>query len=198
MVRVVTRAAPQAALAFMLAGCPPIEPARDAGLERREDAAELDAGRLDAAAIDASTVDAESIDAASIDASTVDAALLPYACPAPMRLCGSTCVDTTADPDHCGRCDSPCMPLAGSIPFCAASRCVNAVCRPGFGNCDMDRSNGCETDVDTSIEHCGRCGHRCEGAPNAHPVCELGGCTLVCDAGWADCDASTPGCECPL
>jgi hypothetical protein len=193
VVRVVTRGAPRAALlaAGILAGCPPTEPSPDAGLDTPSDATILtDVASLDAASLDASSSDAPA------DAASIDTPELPDACPSPTRLCGATCVDTAADPDHCGSCDSPCVPLAGSIPFCAASRCVNAVCRPGFGNCDMNRTNGCEVDVDTSVDHCGRCDHRCEGAPNAQPACELGGCTLVCDPGWTDCDASMPGCEC--
>lgn len=183
------RLAVRLAAGVLLVGCPPSEPASDVGLDAPVDAAVLDAAHLDAASIDAVAIDAA-------DVRSVDAPVLPDACPAPTRLCGSACVDTTADPDHCGGCESPCVPLAGSIPFCAASRCVNAVCRPGFGNCDMNRTNGCEIDVDSSVDHCGRCDHPCEGAPNAHPLCELGTCTLACDPGWTDCDASMPGCEC--
>lgn len=194
MLGLATRSAPRAAvlLSLLLWACPPSEPDRDAGLDASSDAAasDADAPRSDAWSLDAAVIDAPP------DAPRLDAPAPPDACPSPTRLCGSACVDTTADPDHCGRCDSPCVPLAGSIPFCAVSRCVNAVCRPGFGNCDMNRANGCEIDVDSSVDHCGRCDHRCEGAPNAQPACELGACILVCDPGWTDCDASMPGCEC--
>lgn len=90
----------------------------------------------------------------------------------------------------------PCAPRAGSIPFCAASRCVNAVCRPGFGNCDADRNNGCEVAVDTSAEHCGLCDNPCPGGPHAIPGCADSLCTLECEPGWLDCEPGTPGCEC--
>lgn len=177
-------------VATLTMACPPSDPPLDVGLDARPS---LDAREQDAAALDA-----RALDAASLDAASVDAVLLPDACPSPTRLCGAMCVDTSADPDHCGACDRPCVPPPGSIPFCAASRCVNAVCRPGFGNCDAIRTNGCEVDVDTSVEHCGRCDHPCEGALHAAPTCELGSCGTACEPGWADCDASSPGCECPL
>lgn len=178
------------AAAFLLAACPAEEPNGDVGVEPAPDAPTLE----DAPPHDAPSADVPSLDAR--DAPPSDTAASPDACPAPTSLCGAACVDTSADPDHCGACESPCVPTAGSIPFCASSRCVNAVCRPGFGNCDGIRTNGCEIDVDRSTEHCGRCDHPCEGALHALPTCELGACALVCEPGWTDCDASTPGCEC--
>ncbi|MBN8609275.1 MAG: hypothetical protein J0L92_01735 [Deltaproteobacteria bacterium] len=165
----------------LLAGCPPSEPPSDART-------------LDAFAI--VDADAPTLDVAP-EAAT-DAAVPLDACPAPTRLCGSVCVDVEADPDHCGACGQRCVPLAGSIPFCASYLCVRAVCRPGFANCDTDRLNGCEVDVDASIEHCGRCDHACEGAPHASPVCRRGDCALTCESGWTDCDTSIAGCECEL
>jgi hypothetical protein len=178
-----------------LGGCPPDEPARDGGL----DAAPAEAGAPDASRDDAAVSDA-GLDAApedaGLDARSDDAPAFPDACPPLTSLCDGVCVDLEADPDHCGRCDHPCEALAGSIPFCSSSRCVNAVCRPGFGNCDGDRGNGCEEDTDRSLLHCGRCDHPCEGAPNASPTCTLGTCGLVCDPGFVDCDTTLPGCEC--
>jgi len=132
------------------------------------------------------------------DVGTTDTPVLADACPAPTTLCGSVCANLGADPDHCGGCDMPCIPRAGSIPFCGSSRCVNAVCRPGFGNCDRNRDNGCEVAVDTSVEHCGLCGNACPAAPHAIPGCADSLCTLGCEPAWLDCDRATPGCECEL
>lgn len=173
-----------------LAGCPATLPLVDAGT----DAASIDAPILDDATDDVWTAPPD----ASLDAFRADTPTFPDACPPPTRLCDAGCVDVEADPDHCGACDAPCVPLAGSIPFCASYICVNAVCRPGFGNCDMDRSNGCEIDVDGSIEHCGRCDRPCASAPHASPVCRLGTCALECEPGWSDCDTAVPGCECEV
>ncbi len=167
-----------------LTACPPSEPTLDAGA----DALVIDAGERE--------LDARTDDVTALDAFALDTPTYPDACPPPTVLCDIGCVDIEADPDHCGACDVPCVPLAGSIPFCASYLCVRAVCRPGFGSCDGDRANGCEVDVDTSIAHCGRCDHACEGAPHASPACRLGGCALECEPGWTDCDTSVPGCEC--
>jgi len=34
-------------------------------------------------------------------------------------------------------------------------------CKPGFGNCDSDFTDGCETDIKTDPDHCGSCGNLC-------------------------------------
>src|SRR5689334_14851783 len=36
-------------------------------------------------------------------------------------------------------------------------------CQEGSADCDGDRTNGCETAVDFSEQHCGRCGETCGG-----------------------------------
>ncbi|MFO0624533.1 MAG: hypothetical protein U0325_02875 [Polyangiales bacterium] len=36
-------------------------------------------------------------------------------------------------------------------------RCENT-CRPGFGECDGNDANGCESNLATSTSHCGGCG----------------------------------------
>jgi hypothetical protein len=34
-------------------------------------------------------------------------------------------------------------------------------CSTGFGNCDNNPSNGCETNIMTHPAHCGACGFAC-------------------------------------
>jgi hypothetical protein len=79
--------------------------------------------------------------------------------------------DLAHDPDHCGRCGNVCPSLAHALPGCEAAVCSIDRCEPGFGDCDDDRENGCETSVSSS-EHCGGCNEVC--LPGE--VCEDGAC----------------------
>lgn len=72
---------------------------------------------------------------------------------------------------------------------CSGGKCV---CDDGYGNCDGDAENGCETLLASSSEHCGVCGNDCHGG-----ACNAG----VCDCGesFVDCDGDpTNGCEAEL
>lgn len=84
------------------------------------------------------------------------------ACPLGTVDCGGACVSTSTSAAHCGRCDNACSAPAGYVAACREGVCA-ATCRTGFGDCDGDASNGCETDVRTSTAHCGRCGRACTG-----------------------------------
>jgi hypothetical protein len=81
-------------------------------------------------------------------------------------------IDTDHDPDHCGACDAtPCVVL-NATPDCTAGRCVVRSCNSGYGDCDTDPTNGCETNVLTSVAHCGKCGMPCA----AGKTCQNGVC----------------------
>jgi hypothetical protein len=67
-------------------------------------------------------------------------------------------------------------------------------CAAGWGNCDGNDSNGCETDLLNSLDHCGSCPIVC-GDTNASPTCQNGQCQMNCVSGYFDCD-STPGTGC--
>lgn len=51
---------------------------------------------------------------------------------------------------------------------CNSEACL---CHEGFGNCDENPRNGCETDLRLNPEHCGGCGHDCLGGS-----CSAGSC----------------------
>ncbi|MDY0000802.1 MAG: MopE-related protein [Polyangia bacterium] len=59
-----------------------------------------------------------------------------------------------SDINHCGSCNHQCTNAHGS------TSCVSGVCTPvcdsGWGNCDGDPSNGCETDL-SLVGNCGTC-----------------------------------------
>jgi len=91
-------------------------------------------------------------------------------------------VDTRTTLAHCGACDRACRPT-NATGVCAGGVCGVATCDTGFGNCDTNAANGCETDTRTSPAHCGTCGTacttgaRCEAGVCSAPV--LGSCAAL-------------------
>jgi len=96
---------------------------------------------------------------------------------------------------HCGACGVACTAGANAASSCQRGRCVQQ-CAEGFGDCDNNPDNGCETDVRVSPSHCGRCGVACT-ASGATPTCRAGVCGVsMCAAGRGDCDGvEGNGCE---
>ena len=78
-----------------------------------------------------------------------------------------------SDENRCGPTCQPCGSAADSYPVCVGGKCGIA-CNGGFGDCDVDESNGCEVAFDKDPEGCGSCGWSCEGG-----TCELGRCGSV-------------------
>jgi hypothetical protein len=84
---------------------------------------------------------------------------------------GVTCADINecfASP--CGA-NATCSNTVGSF---------NCTCIPGYGDCDGDTLNGCETDL-TTTTNCGACGNDCNFGFDAchHSSCTGGACTPV-------------------
>ena len=112
---------------------------------------------------------------------------------------GNGCeVDANKDSSNCGHCGNIC-PLRpnASAAGCSAGQCTNT-CNQGFGDCDRNAFNGCESDFAISLAACGACGKICSNA-NATPTCSMGVCTLQCKPGYLDCNNdTTDGCEAQL
>ncbi|MBL8602077.1 MAG: hypothetical protein JNK72_09140 [Myxococcales bacterium] len=106
--------------------------------------------------------------------------------------------DLRVSPQHCGSCGRACT-AAGAAAVCRNSVCASSNCMAGFGDCDGNADNGCETVLSTSAEHCGMCGARCNLA-NAAAVCSSGACGILrCNEGFATCDGNAAnGCETDL
>lgn len=108
--------------------------------------------------------------------------------------------DLQADPMHCGACGTVCPATGDRVArgVCESGLCTFE-CRTGFGDCNRDAADGCETDTDSSMMHCGGCGDFCPSAGTFHAtdaVCSGGRCLLSCDADWGDCDGDrSTGCE---
>ena len=103
--------------------------------------------------------------------------------------------DTRTSVTNCSACGSACPTRANAAPACVASACRNT-CATGFGDCDTNATNGCETDTRTSTAHCGACGTVCPMRANATASCVASACVSTCATGFADCDGNaTNGCE---
>jgi len=104
-------------------------------------------------------------------------------------------VELASDAAHCGSCQNACS-VAHGTPGCSAGSCVVAACDPGFGDCNSQVSDGCETGLNDDPQNCGSCGHGCSFA-NAEAGCQAGQCRLgACHDGFGDCNGSAAdGCE---
>lgn len=126
------------------------------------------------------------------------AAMCAAECLPPGTACGDACVSTATNVQHCGGCDRPC---AGSEAMwaCASGACAVTGCNAGYGDCNLSPTDGCETNVSTSLSHCGACGSPCAPA-HASGACASGACGIAsCDAGYTDCDGDpSNGCEARL
>ncbi len=78
--------------------------------------------------------------------------------------------DLSARLEHCGACGRRCEGGAHAQAVCASGGCALR-CDAGYGDCNDDRRDGCETELRANRAHCGLCGVVCGGA------CSLGRCT---------------------
>jgi alpha-tubulin suppressor-like RCC1 family protein len=121
-------------------------------------------------------------------------------CPSNTKACGGECVGID-DPDYgCG--DTGCFPcsIPGAYATCVAGACALDECLSNRADCNGDEADGCEVDLLTDARHCKGCGNECPGTPHGLPNCNQGGCSFLCDAGFALCAtgccpsiSSTPG-----
>lgn len=113
-------------------------------------------------------------------------------------FCSDECIDTSRSLEHCGECDNQCVQRANAEPpTCRGGEC-EVICVDGYGNCDVDPENGCETFLAVSVQHCGECGLDCSAYPNVtNAACADGTCAYECLEGYTSC-TEAPGCETSL
>jgi hypothetical protein len=102
------------------------------------------------------------------------------------------------DPDWgCGSCKTCKLDNARKIT-CIHTNCSPEVCADGWGNCDTNAANGCETHIAIEPANCGACANSCKkGVHVASLTCESGHCKITaCEDSFLDCNGDpTDGCE---
>ncbi|GAB4196860.1 MAG: hypothetical protein OHK0013_04420 [Sandaracinaceae bacterium] len=61
---------------------------------------------------------------------------------------------------NCGACGEACVAVQHASPMCVDGGCNHGPCEVGWGDCDGDPRNGCESSLAES-EHCGSCADVC-------------------------------------
>ena len=104
-------------------------------------------------------------------------------------------VSTDNDVYNCGSCGKVCN-LPHAQQACIAGDCAIGGCDSGYGNCDGNIANGCETNTNTNAYNCGSCGNICN-LPHAQEACIAGDCAISsCDYGWCNQNGyPNDGCE---
>lgn len=98
-------------------------------------------------------------------------------------LCfGTTCADLTTSLSNCGACGHTCPGnFVHGTSTCRKGYC-GYECEAGWGDCDDDPGNGCETNLMVNGGNCGACGVHCDVA--AGQPCIEGKCFMTaCDGG---------------
>ena len=105
-------------------------------------------------------------------------------------------VNLSNDVDNCGRCDRACSTANVQTRVCSGGNCA-PVCKSGDGDCTTPAvsaaDNGCETGTTQNAQHCGTCGHSCQGGTCAASKCQVltlasgesSPFALAIDASWA-------------
>src|SRR5262249_13015416 len=94
-------------------------------------------------------------------------------------------------------CGTVCGPVANGTAGCATGHCQVATCNTGFGNCDGNAANGCESNLQTDVNNCGACGTVCGPVANGTAGCATGHCQVAtCNTGFRNCHGTAAtGCE---
>ncbi len=107
--------------------------------------------------------------------------------------CETNLRDTVA---HCGACGAACGALPHATVVCRDARCAIGACETGWGDCNGNPGDGCETDLRVTTGSCGMCGRAC-ALPRAVPRCAASACAVAsCEMGFGNCDNNPAnGCE---
>jgi hypothetical protein len=121
------------------------------------------------------------------------------ACPASFGTCDSNpnngCETNLAATATCGSCSNDCN-RAFSTMTCDSGSCKVESCAAPHADCNDTAADGCETDTEQSLQHCGGCDKPCALA-HAAESCVSGSCVLgQCESNFSDCNlVASDGCE---
>ena len=83
----------------------------------------------------------------------------------------------------------------GANSDCSSESCED-VCIDSYADCNGFSFDGCEVNLNTHSQHCGRCDQACLAVKNATTFCRQGSCDFECNPGFKDCNGdSIDGCE---
>jgi hypothetical protein len=103
--------------------------------------------------------------------------------------------DLTTDAKNCKTCGNLCV-VANGTAKCNNTVCAVATCTAPYDNCNGSYADGCESNTDTDLANCGKCGNGCSVA-NGAAKCVAGACGVKsCTSPFADCNGLPgDGCE---
>lgn len=85
--------------------------------------------------------------------------------------------------------------LSHATSLCDKGECLVVACAAGYRDCDGQAVTGCEAELATDLDHCGRCDAPCFIA-QAVEACVASACVVDrCETGWGDCDGNGLDCE---
>jgi hypothetical protein len=125
------------------------------------------------------------------------------ACTPSQACCGGTCVDLQTSILNCGACGRVCSSTGVATASCAGGLCTSS-CLGFAGNCSRPPAplpdDGCETDLDSSVNSCGACGRACSSSNVLAKHCAGGVCDSTCSGTFGNCARPTgasadDGCE---
>jgi len=103
--------------------------------------------------------------------------------------------DLSSDVNNCGTCGQKCV-LPNANQKCVSGICEIESCKPGFRDCNNNKSDGCEINITNDLLNCGDCNVQCL-LDNADSICSNSECKIkACKPGFADCNGKVEdGCE---
>jgi hypothetical protein len=108
------------------------------------------------------------------------------ACPTSLASsCPPACVDTSSDPDNCGKCNAKCTT---SDPHAVGVQCDDGTCKPLCNSSYPTTCSGTCTNLKNDSNNCGSCGTKCTGGRTC--VSKSCDCTSAADpddCGGASC-----------
>lgn len=113
------------------------------------------------------------------------------------------CVDVTDPAYGCATSTCVACTLPSASETCGVDgRCSVGTCDRGFGNCNGQPVDGCESNLEEDYDNCTVCGHSCDEELRRMPRTLTARCRAMrcqvedCEEGFADCDgAAGNGCE---